>query len=319
MAHFTQADQVKVYAGQNLAGAAQYTDVQAFMANELLVPSLSLVGFTLAADATSYVGTVNPGAQLIYTDASSKKSTNGAIAASTALTTLLNVGGRVANVVRVLDANDDGVLDEYGKDVFAIISTDGADGDVFSAAETTLEFVVRDDATDGYTAYELLADDYQLETLEVYTVGSATVANVYGRALAGMGGIDAQSYEEIVNLLENRTAHQVVLGINAHTTLPADKLVKVKIASGVITFVDSADVTISGITTNTTGIKYPATVVTGTVGSAYAEGVKASFGGIDLPFSSINITAAEEVTLDLTGIIGGVTLYEDTSIILEWK
>jgi len=322
MSNRTQADQVGIYAHKDLAGVEQYLSLQDYMDDKVLVELQETVAFTLSTAGASFAGTLAMGTALIYLDGSTEISMNGGIPFNATALQPTTIAGMQVNIARVLDANDDGVLDLAGKDVYAIFSTDGADGTKVADGTSTLSFVIRDDASNGWTPFALEAGDYQVQPTTVYTRGSASIAGVLGTSTTGNGSsVDEQSYEEIINLLEGRPHNSYIHAITEYRELPADKklVINVATATNAVTVKDTADVAVVGTGSQTPDFVLPANAILGTLGSGYAEGIRATYGGIPVRFNDIEITGAEEITIDLSAVLGGKSLYAGSSLIIEWR
>jgi len=162
MSNTTQANQIQGWAGFAADGTTeQYVTLQEFLDAKFARPSTgSLYGFSLVGTVDNY--TLQAGeldtTPLAYIDNTSDKAVNGgAVVAnvgsvgSNSLNTNL-LGGAVANLVSILDSEDDDYLDETGKKIYGLLQTTAVDGGAMSAGSVQLSFVIRNDTTNAFEA-----------------------------------------------------------------------------------------------------------------------------------------------------------------------
>lgn len=323
---YTQADQVRAFAGLNKADMEQYVTMQQLTDTPIIIGNSKGMDFTLPVDGNVLVvAEMAETTDVLYIDGTSSKSLNGGI-----ISNLITVdgtasyvdnifGAKVGNIVPILDASNDDVLADDGKKVYAYLATTGADGAVANVTRFTLSFVVSDDAG-SYTPYTLKAGTYKAVVNRAYTFGTATINGVLGNYLTDAITTAEQSYEEIFNLITNLRKQSVTLAVTAINTLPVDKLIVVEIDSATngVTFKDSTGANLVGTISSTLLPMFPTKVVAGTLGSAYVAGVTAEVGASSVVHSALNITAVNTVTLDATNSMAGNKLYAGTAITLEW-
>lgn len=328
--YFVQADQVNGYCGLDNLGVEQYATLQDFY-NLKAFTEGNILPVTLATDTNVVaLGAGSFPAGLAYVDGSALTSLNGSaglavgtLGASDLTTTL--VAGKEANVWAVLDENDDDLLEVGGlKRVYAIATTDLADGDTIGAGNVQLSFVIRDDVTNGWTPYTVVAGNYQFIPTEVWGIGSSIVNGTFGKLLSSAGGNKlneiTESYEELLNVFPSPFRSQTYLQLDTMTALQADKQVVLSVVGGVASFTDSASTALTGTAYSTDDLAFPLEVSLGGVNEAngFVNGIRVDVGGLEVSADKIAVTGANEITVDCSDVLGTLHLYKDTRITVSW-
>ena len=297
--------------------------------DSVLVDSASQ-GFTelvIAADTTTKTAVLStlPAKVLAFGDASddfdgalSGEATAISVGATigTASTTPVTVGGKVANLSELLDADGNEVLLADGTGVHVLLQTSGASGSTLTAPTSQVTFVTI--AKDGVlTAVDVKAGTYGFEPSTVYSEGWARKLDIN---IAGSdGGLGSQNRDEIVALINGTAPEALKVTLTADVEL-SDLVVVMTMdpASGAVTIAES-DTTAIGTAAETASAD--AKVFSfgngeDTAGMAYKDGVKVWLNGNFIGNKSVTgSTDGGSLTIDFTQTFNGYNWLEIGDII----
>ena len=324
--------QVKTRLGKKLDGTPAYSDLSKIVVSQL--PTLDKDNrVTLTLAGTVDVKILSAGefpAGNVFINGSSYEGINGGFACATvagalgtAETTQNQIGGRVVNCVRILDAGHDEPLKvEYeggklteAKYVFGLIQTTIGEGQPTVADQAQVSFVVYDDATDAFKAHPIEAGTYYFEPVKMYNVGTASEVNRLGAILSGEQGLGGVGLDELSELFA---------GVNGFSScvMNTEQLLDSAVVSVNITGVattewkDSAGVALDGaLTQEGRKIYAPASATK----KAYtSERMSVTYNGVELPIEKCTIVDTTTMTIDLSDTLVGVQTYSNDRLEIRW-
>ena len=313
--------QIKIRLGKNQAGTPQYGDLGDMVTPEIPTQG-ALVDVGLGADAQHLVFATAPTGN-IYLDGSTYEGINGGVACATVTigtptTATVSVGGRFGNMNRLLDENDDEVLDltedATGKvikrrHVYALWGTDLAEGDTITDSHTQVSFVSWDDTTDTLELVTVPSGNYKANVTAVYNSGTIAIAKKLGN-IKGDFDLGGYTQDDLLDLTEQHPM-ELTIEIDTETDLQADQTVIITLGADATnsSFADSAGNVISGTKTQEEVLIFDA----GDIGKPIygLNGGILSFNGVLVRSSKVTVEATNKVKVVLDKNLVGVTLYVD--------
>jgi hypothetical protein len=208
------SNQVKTRLGTKVDGTPAYGNLQ-----DIITPVTPVMGepisFSLSADGNLYPITGVTGA--VYIDGTHYEAIDGGYIAVTGTdgthtTNTAEVGGRVANISRVIDENDDEVidivLDETGKVekrrfVYGLVSSSLGDGEAVADNKLQFNFVAWNDETQSFEAVDIKAGDYKCSLNQAYNNGTLAIAQKNGAVLSAYD-VGGYAQDELLDLQDNK-------------------------------------------------------------------------------------------------------------------
>jgi hypothetical protein len=311
--------QVKIRLGKDKKGTPRYGNLGDMIISEIPTQG-DLVDIGLGADAQHLVFATAPTGN-IYLDGSTYEGINGGIACATVTigtpsTATVNVGGRFGNMTRLLDKEDDEVLDltenSTGKVikrryVYALWGTDLAEGEAITNSHLQVSFVAWDDTTDTLELVTVPAGDYKANVTAVYNSGTIAIAKRLGNIKTDFD-LGGYTQDDLLDLTEQHPM-ELTIELDAEADLQADQTIIITLGKDAAnsSFADSAGNIISGTKSqeevlifDTTDIGKPIYGINGGI---------LSFNGVLVRNSKVTVEAENKVKVVLDKNLVGVTLY----------
>jgi len=324
--------QVKTRLGKKADGSVVYSQLNKIVVTTIpVLDREGIVGFNLAADAdVKLLAAGEFPAGNVFIDGSTYEGINGGVAAATLAgtlgtneTTANNVGGRIVNMVRILDSqNDEPMQIEFeagdlknAKYVYGMLQTDIAEGQPTDADHIQVSFVVYDDDQNKFVAYTLPAGDYKFEPVRMYNLGTASEVNRLGSILSGNIGLGGVALDELDELLDARKGYTAITA-DAEQELDGTKITVDITGATTTEFKDSAGTALTGTMTQS-GAKVFGTDSVGQV--AYTvESVIVSLNGVEVPVDDVKVTSQTQLEIELVNSMFGTTIYQGDRIEVRW-
>ena len=314
-------NQVKTRLGQTVAGTPIYGNLQ-----DIIIPKKPIkaeeITFNLGADANliSLNGSSLPAGN-IYIDGTTYEGVNGGVISvagtdGTHTATTVEVGGRVANISRLLDENDDEVIDkvldstgkvEKRRFVYGLISSSVTEGGATADDKVQVNFVAWDDTNHQFEAVTVKQqNNLKLNMNRAYNTG--TIASAEKAGLLGVDyDIGGYAQDELLDLQENEPMFYE-LTVDTEATLQSDKKIVITIGADATasSVADSAGNPISGTDVQTETVIFE----TGDIGKTIYElnGGIVSYNGVLVQASMVTVKATNQIEADLSNTITG-TIY----------
>jgi hypothetical protein len=325
--------QVKTRLGKKVAdGSVVYSTLNKIVGSTIpVLDTEGIISFTLGADAdVKLLAAGEFPSGNVYIDGTSYEGINGGVACATVAgalgtneATANNVGGRIVNMVRILDAENDEPLQvefeagklKNAKYVFGMLQTDIAEGQATAADHIQVSFVVYDDTAGAFTAYAIKAGDYKFEPVRMYNLGTVSEVNRLGAILSGNLGLGGVALDELDELLAPQAGY-TALTIDAETELDGTKITCNITGATTTEWKDTAGDVLTGTATQS-GVKTFGAASVG--GVAYVkEGVVVTYNGTEVPVDNVTIKDATTVELDLKDTLFGTVAYEGDRLEVRW-
>ena len=311
--------QIKIRLGKDKLGVPQYGDLGDMVTPEIPTQG-DLVSVGLGADAQHYIFATAPTGN-VYKDGTTYEGINGGVACAVAVigtpsTATVSVGGRFGNMSRLLNGNDDEVIDliedATGKvtrrrHVYGLWGTDLTDGDAMTNSHIQVSFVAWDDVTNTLELVTVKSGTYQLNTTKVYNSGTIAIAKKIGNIKSDFD-LGGYTQEDLLDLTEQHPM-ELTIEIDTETDLQADQTIIITLGADSLnsSFADSSANVISGSKSQEEVLVFNV----GDVGkSIYGlNGGIFSFNGVLVRSSKVTVNATNQVKVVLDKNLVGTTLY----------
>jgi len=280
------------------------------------------VSFTLSADSNTYAITGLSGA--VYKSGDYYEAINGGVICSDAPTETKEVAGRVANISRVIDSNDDEVIDivldatgkvEKRRFVYGLAYSSKEDGDTISDNDISFSFVAWDDENQTFEQVDIPAGDYKCAINQAYNNGTLALAQKNGVVLSAYD-VGGYAQDELLDLQDNKPM-LYELNVDTETDLQDDKIIIFTIGadSSASSITDSAGNTLSGTSTQIETVVFDS----GDVGKTVYElnGGIVTYNGAIVQPTMVTIEDTNKIKADLSNTLAGNTVYEEDFITLS--
>jgi len=324
---------VRIRHGKKLVdGKPVYGNLQKVM--ECSVPTIdNALGARVTLTTSSEVDVQlldNPPTGKVFIDGSTYEAITGGLACTTVAgslgtneTTTNEVGGRIVNMVKILDSDKDEQLEiqyEAGelttaKYVYGLLQTTIGDGQDTQANQIQVSFVIYDDTTDSLTSVTIPAGTYYFQPVRMYTLATSAEANRLASMLAGDGTLGGVGLEELKELLST-PAGFTQLRVDSEMTLDSS-VITIAITGATSTeWKDSAGATISGAATQSGRKVFSADSINEL---AYVkEGVTVRYNGVAIPIDNVKVKDTTTIEVDLKDSNTMNFLFEGDILELIW-
>lgn len=316
-----QTNQSMHFVGFDNSGGEVYLSLNDILKGDFIVGNETF-DLTLSADAN--LATVAAGTNII-----GQQVNNGGLffnqpilgvitdkTVSNATVTVDKYGATNLNSWVILDAEGNEVLAPNGDEVRAVAGAIPTEGTVIAADDVQLSFAISDGTSGEYVAFTLPAGSYKIVAKTLMSKAAAISLGKQlqvGNALT----IDEASYEELVNLLNNKVRSYHVATFTEYSEL-AGTVLSIKCDSGTWTVLDgttdiSAKQQGSGSYSPVSG-----TVIDPNSFECAINGKLVKLGSATLTTTSPTL---QQVDIDLTTEMNGSVkaLYADAEVEIRWK